>query len=72
MAGVKEDDSGASMLPASAIFEICSFSAFSDMEYNFFEWEITQLDCFWHKTESCFKGIAHNKPIKAINISIFS
>jgi len=33
--GVKEQDSGASMLPASAILENCCFSAFSDMEYIF-------------------------------------
>jgi len=31
--GVKEEDSGASMLPASAIWENCCFSAFCDMEY---------------------------------------
>lgn len=35
--GVEEDDSGTSMLPASAMLENCSFSALSGMEYTFFD-----------------------------------
>ena len=46
--GVEGEDSGASMLPASAIFKICSFSAFVIWN-TFFKWEIAKLYCFWHK-----------------------
>jgi len=35
VAGAEEEGSGASMLPASAIFGICSFSAYSAMEHIF-------------------------------------
>jgi len=31
---IEEEDSGASMLPPSAILEICCFLAFSNMEYS--------------------------------------
>lgn len=33
MGGIGEDDSGASMLPASAFLKNCYFSVFSHMEY---------------------------------------
>jgi len=42
----------ASGLPASSILENFFFSAFNGIEY-IFEWEITELDRLWHKTEYC-------------------
>ena len=29
--------------------------ALNDMEYIFFQLEIAELDCFWYKSEYCFK-----------------
>ena len=49
--GIKEDDSGVLVLPASAIFN-CQITASALLvTWNtFFEREITILDCFWHTT----------------------
>jgi len=39
------------MSPAAVIFENCAFSTLVVWN-SFFEWEIAELDCFWHKTEN--------------------
>lgn len=60
------------MLPSSAILGNCCFSPFSSIEY-IFEWEIAELDCFWHRTENCVKKNSEEntgpKLKKAVNIS---
>ena len=46
------------MLPASAILENFAVLALLVIWNTFFKWEIAELDCFWHRTEYCFKKIA--------------
>ena len=67
MAGVQEEDSGAmTIFPASFSlqFELFLHAVLLVIWNAFFEGEIAELNCFWHKTESCFKGVATKNKAK--------